>query len=553
MASFLLYIIKSTCCLLLFYLGYKALLSNETFYRFNRGVLLTGISVCLLLPFVETRTAVLVPLQKPLLRLEEVIGEEIGTVAFVTETALAEVGAGEKAEPVPDKPAQGWGNLLVSVYFGGIAIGFGSLMVSFASMLYLLKSGRRIRKDGYLLILIGRNIAPFNWGKYILLSEKDYHDYPEEILTHELVHCRKRHSLDLIFAEAVILLHWFNPAVWLLKKELQEVHEFQADNGVLQSGIDATKYQLLLVKKAAGASSYTFANSFDHSKLKKRITMMLKEKSNNWARFKLALFIPVAACALVAFARPDMSRKLEQLVQSEGTTISLDGQSYTREFFDKEIDRYLEKIGKTGLNRNEKLAYLRKHTNNVEFFINAKDVVLFDGEIKKLEEIPAEINAYLARKYTEGRPVMFFFQHDRATSVSAIGKAINAVGNAFAGYRAAAGGKEMPVFFFWGNEKNYGNRIASEAEKKDIVLKLISEENGIVLKLISEDKQSWTTVIYRNDNLNTIRTKFDNLKAKNLSVVSIQAPGNTPMGQITDIKQALREVYDMRNNRIIYR
>ena len=107
--------------------------------------------------------------------------------------------------------------------------------------------------------------------------------------------------------ETTLLLQWFNPTVWLLKRELRDIHEYQADKGVLSQGIDATKYQLLLVKKAVGSSLYTLANSFNHSKIKKRITMMLKKKSNNWARLKLALLVPVGLAALSAFAHPEAS------------------------------------------------------------------------------------------------------------------------------------------------------------------------------------------------------------------------------------------------------
>ena len=85
------------------------------------------------------------------------------------------------------------------------------------------------------------------------------------------MHLRNHHTLDLLFMQIFLLVYWFNPVVWLLKRELQEVHEFEADNGVINTGIDATKYQLLLVKKAVGTRLYSMANGFDHSKLKNRI------------------------------------------------------------------------------------------------------------------------------------------------------------------------------------------------------------------------------------------------------------------------------------------
>ena len=112
--------------------------------------------------------------------------------------------------------------------------------------------------------------------KFVVISEKDLKENGEEILTHEYAHIRKRHSIDLLIADICIFFQWFNPASWLLKQELQNIHEFEADESVIAQGIDAKKYQLLLIKKAVGTRLYSMANSFNHSSLKKRITMMLK-------------------------------------------------------------------------------------------------------------------------------------------------------------------------------------------------------------------------------------------------------------------------------------
>ena len=114
--------------------------------------------------------------------------------------------------------------------------------------------------------------------KFVVISEKDLKENGEEILTHEYAHIRKRHSIDLLIADICIFFQWFNPASWLLKQELQNIHEFEADESVIAQGIDAKKYQLLLIKKAVGTRLYSMANSFNHSSLKKRITMMLKKE-----------------------------------------------------------------------------------------------------------------------------------------------------------------------------------------------------------------------------------------------------------------------------------
>jgi hypothetical protein len=118
--------------------------------------------------------------------------------------------------------------------------------------------------------------------------------------------------------ELVLLFQWFNPAIWLLKREMKDIHEYQADISVLKSGIDATKYQLLLVKKAVGASSYTLANSFNHSKIKKRITMMLKIKSNKWARLKLLLLLPLGTLFIYAFAHIEVNESPDSIIYDKG-------------------------------------------------------------------------------------------------------------------------------------------------------------------------------------------------------------------------------------------
>ncbi len=148
---------------------------------------------------------------------------------------------------------------------------------------------------------------------HIVISRRDLQENGTEILRHELAHVRNRHSIDLLIADCCILLQWFNPAAWLLKAELQNTHEFEADETVIREGVDIRQYQMLLIKKAVGSRLYSIANSFNHSKLKKRITMMLKKRSNPWARAKYFYVLPVAAVAVAAFARPEISAVSDEI------------------------------------------------------------------------------------------------------------------------------------------------------------------------------------------------------------------------------------------------
>ena len=128
-----------------------------------------------------------------------------------------------------------------------------------------------------------------------------------------MAHVHNRHSIDLLISDICIIFQWFNPTSWLLKQELQNIHEYEADETVIRQGVNAKQYQLLLIKKAVGTRLYSMANSFNHSKLKKRITMMLKEKSSPWARMKYLYVLPVAAITLTAFARPEISNELNEI------------------------------------------------------------------------------------------------------------------------------------------------------------------------------------------------------------------------------------------------
>ena len=300
MGAFFVYIVKSAVCLAVFYLFYRLLLSRETFHRFNRIALLGILILSCAIPFVEVTMKEPMEVSQQLLTWEELL-----LMADLNRTATIE------AAPVS---AITWREVLLMVYLLGIVFFFLRNVWSLTRMLRLIKGSTLVRQEnGITLITHQKKIAPFSWMKFVVISEKDLKENGEEILTHEYAHIRKRHSIDLLIADICIFFQWFNPASWLLKQELQNIHEFEADESVIAQGIDAKKYQLLLIKKAVGTRLYSMANSFNHSKLKKRITMMLKEKSNPWARLKYLYVLPLAAIAVTAFARPEISEKMEEI------------------------------------------------------------------------------------------------------------------------------------------------------------------------------------------------------------------------------------------------
>lgn len=302
MGVFFIYILKSSVCLVLFYLFFRLLLSKETFHRFNRMALLGVLFFSLLIPCIEVTTRHQVEVQQAVLSIEQLL------LMAELEATPANVGA------VQETPAISWVQIVLLVYLAGILFLACRNIYSLICLFRLIHSGKHEKLEkGVTLVVHNQEIAPFSWMKYIVISRKDLEENGREILIHEMAHIHHRHSVDLLVADICIFFQWFNPGAWLLKQELQNVHEYEADETVINEGVSAKEYQLLLIKKAVGTRLYSMANSFNHSKLKKRITMMLKEKSNPWARLKYLYVLPLAAIAVTAFARPEISEKVEEI------------------------------------------------------------------------------------------------------------------------------------------------------------------------------------------------------------------------------------------------
>ena len=306
MGAFFAYILRSAICLVLFYLGYRLLLNRDTFHRFNRYALLSGFVLAALLPFVRVAVEQPSPLGQAMYDMEE-------WMRLATPVEPAAVAS----------PAFSFYSIGLAIYLVGMLFFAVRFLWGVANLFRLIRSGHRERlADGGWLVVHRLPLAPFSWLRYIFLSECDMQSKPELILAHEQAHIRMRHTWDMLFTELFLWLQWFNPAAWLLRQELQAVHEFEADAAVLGMGYDSKEYKLLLIEKAVGSSRYTLANSFNHSSLINRITMMQKRKSNPWARMKYAFVLPVAATAMAAFARPEISRQMAEISSAKITDLS---------------------------------------------------------------------------------------------------------------------------------------------------------------------------------------------------------------------------------------
>ena len=366
MSEFLTYSLRTGACIAVFYLFFKLLLSRETFHAFNRALVLAATAVSFVLPLcvitvqrtLPARETVSTPDEYPYPAYADIVTPAADTptdapaggslsaarVMAASATPLPE----ETVAPVPEgmvapepegmvtplteedilsdhasaesvaavqpsvseavETSRGvdipWRQIGIVIYLAGVAAVIFVTVRSIVGLRRLMRRGRCERlDDGTTLVRMDENVAPISWCRNIVISERDLRENGAAILAHERAHVRLHHSLDLLLVDLAGAVQWFNPAMWLLRRDLRAIHEYEADAAVIASGVDARSYQLLLIRKAVGGRWYSIANSFNHSKLKNRITMMLREKSSRRTRARALLLLPLAGLALGAFAK----------------------------------------------------------------------------------------------------------------------------------------------------------------------------------------------------------------------------------------------------------
>ena len=293
MKEFLLYIARSGLYLGVFHAFYLLVMRRTTFYRFNRIAVLAGSMVCALLPILRVRSAMVFAAVGPL------------TMTSVEESAAV--------EPLASFP---WALLVFGLYLAGIAFVLGGTVISAIKIGRLAKNGRAAEIDGCRVIVIDGELPSFTFGRTIFISSRDLAENPV-IFAHETMHVHCRHYLDLLLFRALQIVWWWNPLVWIMKTELSLLHEYEADEGVIQKGIDATQYQLLLVRKAVGEQRFSLASGFQHAQLKNRITMMHKPSSSGWLRLSYLALIPMLAILVYACNSPKRGKAAEPAEETE--------------------------------------------------------------------------------------------------------------------------------------------------------------------------------------------------------------------------------------------
>lgn len=301
MNSWLLFLLKSTLVLSLLYLFFRLLMRDETFFRISRSVLLFIVFASVVIPFIylpqSNQPFVSIRLD-PIFQGTTIIEKpvQIDVANPATYSSMTNLNA---SQPIVISTK----TIVIFIYLTGVFISLLLFVYSIFSVLRLFRKSRKTTLNGIQVMIHNADIPAFSFRRRILISRHDYDTNADAILTHELSHIIQGHFYDLILMELVKIIYWFNPLIYRMGRDLKDIHEFQADERTLNTGVDLTKYQLLIIQKCVGHQSFALVNSFNHCQIKKRITMMNKSKTSKTWCWKVATFLPLLALLLMAFGK----------------------------------------------------------------------------------------------------------------------------------------------------------------------------------------------------------------------------------------------------------
>jgi TonB family protein len=269
------YLLEANLFLIGFYLAYRLLFRNETFFNTNRVYLLCALIAAPLLPLIEFQSVAIAVISEPVLLPEVSID---GSNAAAATSGISAI------------------TILFWAYMAGIAFFAIRFVMGIVKITRLMNGVKRESENGYAVVPLAENQPTFSFFKWLFCDPKSRNE--QAILEHEMVHIRQWHSADVVLAEIVGIIFWYNPILIFYKRSIKEVHEFIADEAVIHNH-DKSDYSELLFSHTFGVSPATISSSFfNRSLLKRRIIMMNRNKSVKRAGLKYLMIMPVAGMLL---------------------------------------------------------------------------------------------------------------------------------------------------------------------------------------------------------------------------------------------------------------
>ena len=321
MATFIIYAIRWAVTLTLLYSLYRILLRRETFHCLNRAVLLAILVVSPLLPLIPLHTDEPTAMDAVLTRIEEPLRNLSSDANNADATFVAQESEGATSGL--------WLRYGAYIYIIGIAVALATYLFRMLSLVRVIRRSRRIDHpmvpERVHLMLDMRITQPSSWMHWIFIGPVDLKQNAEAVLRHELAHVRLKHSWDVVLCDLTCRLLWCLPFAWMLRQNMVDVHEFQADEAVLRGGVTLDEYEHLLVRKAVQTQVLPIVNTLRRGALKKRFAMMHSGPSPRWSRLKLLYLVPaLAACLWVSAQAEEYNMYLNGNLVTQKELVAID-------------------------------------------------------------------------------------------------------------------------------------------------------------------------------------------------------------------------------------
>ena len=324
MEALLQYLIKSAAVLALFYICFKTLLSNETFFTTKRIYLQLGLLSCLLLPFVVITNYVTI----------DPIPLDWNNLPLSYQTA-------QKTNP----PAWDWSLTLVQTYCVGVLFMLVRILHQGYSVGSLIRSGVKHRDGNFTHVQVDQKVLPFSFFNYIVYNP-NLHSATDlnTILKHEKEHCKQKHSLDVLAVQLFLIFQWFNPFAWLYQKEVALNLEYAADEATLRGVHSKKEYQYVLLDLAVGRQNLAIINPFYNSLIKNRIFMLNKKKSTSKSLWKILPIVPLTVLFVFAFNTQTIAQvKQRKIEQKTNVIVAEINENTTDASLEKKVQFFKEK------------------------------------------------------------------------------------------------------------------------------------------------------------------------------------------------------------------
>jgi len=349
------YIIQMVFLQVLFLFFYELLFKKETFYKWNRLYLVVTSFLAVILPFLRFKALANVVPQNYIYRLPEIT---LNANNELVENGL--INANQSIH-IP---------YLKIIYLVGLGLALLLFLKRFVQLIVLIKKHKTIKENGYTLVLLEEEKNAFSFLNYIFIHKAYLNNKKLQIIKHELVHIKQKHTWDLLFFELLKILFWFNPAVYIYQRRIAEVHEFLTDDLIIKQ-VDKRTYFNLLLNEVFSTENIAFTNPFyKYSLIKKRIIMATKNKSKKVRLAKYLLILPIIAITLIyTSCDTEIASEVNPEANTERKVIlNLDDKSFTimengvEKHYTKEESKKL-KIGESIL-KDFSQVYVRKDKNS---------------------------------------------------------------------------------------------------------------------------------------------------------------------------------------------